>query len=86
MKKEKKVEAQDESTRGSGRQVAKPVRYNWPRFVNCPRCGSNETRRDGDYGETQYRVCVRAVPPCGHRFPVKGTPAASPQTGPSPNG
>lgn len=50
-------------------------RYNFKRYVRCPRCGSTQTERTGQHGATQYRVCTVPIPPCGHRFSVQGTQA-----------
>lgn len=45
--------------------------YAFPTKSRCPRCKSINTKRRGDSGITQYRVCE--APVCGHKYSVLGT-------------
>lgn len=46
--------------------------YSFPTKSRCPRCGSLDTGRRSEHGDTQYRVCRVTV--CRKNFAVKGTP------------
>lgn len=48
----------------------KPVVYAFPTKARCPRCGSVDTRRRAEHGNTQYRECK--APICAKKFAVKG--------------
>ncbi len=48
------------------------VVYAFPTKSKCPRCGSVNTRRTGEYGELQYRQCQVTV--CRWKYAVHGEP------------
>jgi ssDNA-binding Zn-finger/Zn-ribbon topoisomerase 1 len=48
----------------------KDAAYAFPSKVRCPRCGSLQTRRTGEYQGVQYRECM--MPVCRKKFSVHG--------------